>query len=282
MRRVILLVTVSATMLAMCALPILAQDPTGQAPRGSVCKVKPSKASAKGVDRHLIQAADHKNACATILLASGTYRENVNIDRNVTIRGVEGDERTVVNGGGNGPVFDNSRPVVEGEGDPDIPVEARSPWKASPSRAGSRGCTNCPPRWVGGGIFSAGPITLNESTVRGNTAGSGTGGGIDGYNGGVYLNNSTVSGNTGGGIETYEGHILLNNNSAVRDNTARYGDGIYGQYGKITPNEGSTISGNTAQGDGGVYVFNYASITLLGDSGIENNSPDDVDTNEDY
>jgi hypothetical protein len=135
---------------------------------------------------------------------------------------------------------------------------------------------------VGGGIFSAGPITLNESTVRGNTAGSGTGGGIDGYNGGVYLNNSTVSGNTGGGIETYEGHILLNNNSAVRDNTARYGDGIYGQYGKITPNEGSTISGNTAQGDGGVYVFNYASITLLGDSGIENNSPDDVYTNEDY
>ncbi len=51
--------------------------------------------------------------------------------------------------------------------------------------------------------------------------------------------------------------------------------GIYGGNGGVILNN-STIEGNTAQGQGGgVYAFD-SSITLLGDSGVENNSPDNV------
>ena len=50
---------------------------------------------------------------------------------------------------------------------------------------------------VGGGIFNTGTLTINNSTISGNTAAAlmPTGGGI--YNGGTLtINNSTISGNS--------------------------------------------------------------------------------------
>ncbi len=117
----------------------------------------------------------------------------------------------------------------------------------------------------GGGIFNlqnssdsnqGGNVTLNYSTIRDNSAWGG--GGIRSSSSyGIFeltLNNSTVSGNTaiynGGGI-WFDGKLTLNN-STVSGNTANAdGGGIYnGNQFAFTLNN-STVSANTAGGRGG-------------------------------
>jgi parallel beta-helix repeat protein len=66
------------------------------------------------------------------------------------------------------------------------------------------------------------------------------------------------------------------NGSTVSGNTAQGDGGVYGYETNITLSDG-TIEGNTAHGHGGgIYAYGYARPTLLGDSAIENNSPDDI------
>jgi hypothetical protein len=76
----------------------------------------------------------------------------------------------------------------------------------------------------GGGIYSFGPLTLNNSTVSGNEASFGNGGGIISSGSPLTLNNSTVSGNStdigdGGGILSTGPltltHATLTGNSAT-------------------------------------------------------------------
>jgi CSLREA domain-containing protein len=138
-------------------------------------------------------------------------------------------------------------------------------------RAGSSG---------GGGIYTSArsTLTLNNVTVRGNTAPKynengiekqGIGGGI--YNAGslIILNNSTVSGNTanqGGGIFKQLGTAILNR-STVSGNTATgrsdsSGGGITNYRGTLTLNN-STISVNSASFGGGIAAAGGdAAITL--------------------
>ncbi|CAK8714384.1 hypothetical protein KKHLCK_03445 [Candidatus Electrothrix laxa] len=140
----------------------------------------------------------------------------------------------------------------------------------------------------GGGITNAcfGTLTLNNSTVSGNTA-LGNGGGI--FNAPwalLTLNNSTVSGNSaegngGGGIYSDNGAVTLNN-STISENTATgNGGGISGVtvYGPpFTINEvtlnSSVITGNTASYGNEVYLETsdmYAdSYNLFGHSGESN------------
>jgi len=113
----------------------------------------------------------------------------------------------------------------------------------------------------GGGIGNDGTLTLNNSSVSGNTA-NGAGGGI--YNlGTLTLNNSSVSGNTangaGGGI--YNVSTLTLNNSTISGNMANgAGGGIDNDFGTATLNN-STVSGNTANGaGGGIYNGNTATL----------------------
>jgi filamentous hemagglutinin family protein len=147
----------------------------------------------------------------------------------------------------------------------------------------------------GGGVFSAGAVTLTNSTVSGNTAGD-QGGGIF-SNGDVTLTNSTVSGNTaanfGGGIlsfgavtvtnSTVSGNTATNSNdggiggvvsvtlinSTVSGNRAgNLGGGIVSD-GVVTVTN-STVSGNTATNNGGgIFVRNGGTIT---NSTITNNT----------
>jgi CSLREA domain-containing protein len=121
----------------------------------------------------------------------------------------------------------------------------------------------------GGGIRNYGTLTLNNSTVSGNTAptciiGNCWGGGIcNKENATLTLNNSTVYYNTaasyGGGIRN-RGTLTLNN-STIADNTAGLdGGGIY-TAGTLTL-DNSTVADNTADlGDGG-GIFNAAWLTL--------------------
>jgi len=82
----------------------------------------------------------------------------------------------------------------------------------------------------GGGVYNQGGLTINSSTINGNTAlNGGSGGGI--YNvGGLTINNSTISGNSsagqGGGIFNPAG-ILTITACTITGNQAGFGGGIY-------------------------------------------------------
>jgi hypothetical protein len=135
-----------------------------------------------------------------------------------------------------------------------------------------------------GGISNQGTLTVDNSTVSGNTASNGPGGGINnGVNGTLVVSNSTVSGNyslgAGGGINsngslTVSYSRLFGNSadncggidsvglgitatviySSVHGNTARVADGggICASQGTATVS-GTVVYGNTAQFGAGIY-----------------------------
>jgi len=129
----------------------------------------------------------------------------------------------------------------------------------------------------GGGLYNAGTLTLNFSTVRNNFTDI-WGGGI--FNSGMLtLNNSTVSDNEasfqGGGL--YNTGTMVLNNSTVSGNLGGPGGGLFNE-GTLTITN-STFSGNGAGGGGGVLnnggTLNlYNTILANSDSGgdCQNNS----------
>ena len=134
----------------------------------------------------------------------------------------------------------------------------------------------------GGGIFTTGTLTINDSIVRDNTA-SETGGGI--WNSGtIFLNGTEVLNNTagisGGGLHNnvsptraYIDDSIVDNNSAGQD-----GGGIWNSGdGLLIVRNGTTISNNTASGDsanqGGGGIFNdggrlaiWAGVSISGNA----------------
>ena len=127
---------------------------------------------------------------------------------------------------------------------------------------------------VGGGIFNrTGILTLNDSTVSGNTS-QYSAGGINNEEGTLTLNNSTVTGNStqsyGGGIAHGYGDLTLNN-STVSDNTAGgEGGGISNDRGTVTLNN-STVDGNEASSRGG-GIRNYFGTITLNSSAVTGNT----------
>ena len=111
----------------------------------------------------------------------------------------------------------------------------------------------------GGRQFFGGTLTLNESTVSGNSA-SGLGGsrldggGIQTYSGDILLNDTTVSGNysvlDGGGIRTDEGNVSLTNSTVTGNNSRRNGGGVLTDEGDISLTN-SEVSENVSRGGGG-------------------------------
>jgi CSLREA domain-containing protein len=134
----------------------------------------------------------------------------------------------------------------------------------------------------GGGIFNYFGCTteLGNSTIGGNQATS-SGGGI--YNGGgtLTLEDSTVSGNTaaqGGGIDTNWGTVELIN-STISDNQATFGGGGIASVGDTSyigtlTLTHSTVSGNSA-GCGGGILNDFNSVAELADSVVCGNDADD-------
>ncbi|MEM9120478.1 MAG: DUF4347 domain-containing protein [Cyanobacteria bacterium P01_F01_bin.56] len=138
----------------------------------------------------------------------------------------------------------------------------------------------------GGAISNRGTLTVNNSTITGNTARD-DGGGIASYGNitnaaVVTINNSTITGNiamgNGGALSNTSftspappapnAAVMTINNSTISDNTANVGGGI-SNLGQNVDNSAvvivnnSTVSGNTAVfGGGGVY--NRGQTALLG------------------
>ena len=150
----------------------------------------------------------------------------------------------------------------------------------------------------GGGIFvnSAGVMTIQSSTISGNSSASGKGGGLYATtNGGAVTKiiGSTISGNTanmGGGMyaPTWQLGQLTVQNSTISGNSATLmGGGIWANtsYGGTTTIQNSTITGNTADTGssgtgkgGGLYVAggtpSIASTIIAGNADKSGVAPD--------
>jgi uncharacterized repeat protein (TIGR01451 family) len=132
----------------------------------------------------------------------------------------------------------------------------------------------------GGGIRSANStLSLNNSIIRNNSAGYPSGGGIWVCGGAVTLNDSSVTGNSGyrgGGIlndPTYclPSSVLTLNHSTVSGNTATTAGGGILNQGILVLNN-SAITGNLASGGGGGGIANeFASTATLNSSTVNDN-----------
>jgi hypothetical protein len=128
--------------------------------------------------------------------------------------------------------------------------------------------------YAGGGIRNFGILSLENSTLRGNSAS--LGGGVFNF-GIVNLENSTLSNNTtqdqGGGILNNIGGTVSLENSTVSSNTTQgEGGGISNAFGGMITLTNSTLSGNSASLGGGVFNFGIASLR---NSTLSNNTTQD-------
>ncbi len=134
----------------------------------------------------------------------------------------------------------------------------------------------------GAGIFNKETLTLNSSTISGNTAES-AGGGIYNYYGAeLTVENSTISGNSaaeGGGIDFGGGSSTVTiSNSTISGNTAADDGGGIRNIGSSLTINNSTITGNTAGDDGG-GIFKFSGQISLTSNLIAGNTAGD-DGNE--
>jgi hypothetical protein len=127
--------------------------------------------------------------------------------------------------------------------------------------------------WVltgGGGIASSGSVTVDNSTISGNTVAEGgvpaTGGGIV-CSGSVTVNNSTISGNTVGGYMCEGGGIRNVGNLSITYSTLSDNSAPPSGQGGAVSNAGLTMIGDTVLNAGafGGTIFNDGgTITSLG------------------
>ena len=152
-------------------------------------------------------------------------------------------------------------------------------------------------RFFGGAIYSSlyfdsffrtfygGNLTINGSTIRGNSAGT-SGGGIVSF-GNVVANDSTIASNVatldGGAVSNqgtvefdgsrFGGNVTLSD-STISDNSSGHnggGIGALGSFGEVTVTN-STLSGNSASGNGGGIYANSGVAVKTTNTTISGNS----------
>ena len=144
-----------------------------------------------------------------INVAAGTFKENVKIDKSLTVKGA-GATNTIVNGNKAGSVF------AIGMKDPNVDV-ALSGMTATNGNAND-----------GGGIVNRGKLTLTGVSLTDNAANNG--GGICNIFGSVIMNSGSITrniANNGGGICNFYGTVNLKGGSITGNTANNLGGGIY-------------------------------------------------------
>ena len=131
----------------------------------------------------------------------------------------------------------------------------------------------------GGAIETRGELQLDYSTLVGNKAVSGDGGGIWVFASDLDMNYSPVSGNaattTGGGISCYDNNISVTHSTISGNTAGTFGGGIYSTCDVNLTN--STLSGNTSHaangGGGGLYQTGSDTATIAATTIARNSGP---------
>ncbi|HFQ92598.1 MAG TPA: hypothetical protein ENK32_01195, partial [Anaerolineae bacterium] len=228
-----------------------------------------------------IQSAIDNVSCDTIIVAAGTFMENLDIGRSLTIQGA-GAGSTIVDGGGNGRVI-----TIDGNITVTLENMRLTNGDATSESTRSR---------EGGGILVTGDATLhgNYLQVDNNLASSspvGFGGGISINTGSAAISNTVISQNfankrtdptnfgngKGGGIfvngPTGISYLSLYNSQILTNTTAYRSNGNLVAGGGLLLNENAiaSLSGNLWQGNvaRGSASNNCASCTVTNASGDE-------------
>jgi hypothetical protein len=205
----------------------------------------------------------------SVMVAAATYKENLTISNDLNVIG-SGAKTTIIDGGGAGIVVTIPNTSTH--------VTLSKLTIQNGLASGGSGFPG------GGGINNQGTLTIQNSTISGNSAIATLCEGHCGINGGgiltfgtLTISGSTISGNgsiiescqgifstctaNGGGIASIGSFPLTVTNSSINGNFARapgvsHGGGIYGGVEVIS---NSTISGNSVTGSqafgGGIYTF---------------------------
>jgi hypothetical protein len=206
---------------------------------------------ANGCDFTSVQAAiDAADPGATIRLCLGTYAEDIEIDKDLTIVGTEPLEG----------VFGGT--FLQGTGKNRVVVVRR-------------GTVRLESLWItggNGGVSNEGTLTLHRCAVLENTT-SGDGGGI--FNDATLeMTDCTVNWNTannlGGGI--YNDGLLKLTDCTVRGNEAAHQGGAIGNEGNLTM-QGCTVSENEV-GIAGGGIINKGPLTMIDCVVSENMAPE--------
>jgi uncharacterized protein YbdZ (MbtH family) len=227
-----------------------------------------------------IAAALADPACDPIIVAAGTYTENLVVNRTVSIIGA-GPGATIVDGDYVDTVF------RVGTADITLRLEGMTIQHGQPAEgagggvdnmtvaSGSVTIHNCDVRHNaavdGGGISNSGQMTITASTVYSNTAVL-YGGGIENYGGTLWISSTVVLGNTadsdGGGIDTWGGSEVTLINSTIQGNLSGGSGGGILSDGDLTI-ERSTFTSNKAIEGGGIFNGGYLTVensTFTGDN----------------
>jgi hypothetical protein len=188
----------------------------------------------------------------SIMVATATYVENLNISKALKIQG-SGTNATILPENANLPVVQVATHVVLSK------LKISRGKNSGVLNSGTLIMNNCVVSHnsgqrhygisFGGGIYNVGTLTINNSTISVN--GASGGGGI--YSRGTAtINSSTLTGNSGAvgaGIFSQFGAPLVITNSTITGNIGDVGGGVTGGTTVISS---STISGNSAANGGGI------------------------------
>jgi len=203
----------------------------------------------------------------TVIVAPGTYWENINFNRKaITVISSGGADLTVIDGNKNGSVVE----LINGEG-LDSVLDGFT--ITNGSGATLTGYTR------GGGIYcanSSSPTIINN-TISGNVAG---------FGGGIYcreqssptITNNTISENNttwnGGGIYCNSSSPTITNNKISGNSAGLSGGGIHCSINSSLILTNNTITGNTSStGGGGIYCISTYSSRIINNT-IKGNSAD--------
>ncbi len=167
----------------------------------------------------------------TVLVASGTYYENINFNgKNIVVTSVEGAENTIIDGNQNGSVVifrfgEASNAILDG-----FTIRNGNGYHYSP----------IPDSYfnTGGGIFvlDSSPTLLNL-IVKNNTI--------------EFIDESVLC---GGGIAFWNSESTIENVTIMENSTQGFGGGVFMQFSEVTFS-GVTVKNNTA--------YNYAGICIM-------------------
>ncbi|MTK63356.1 MAG: hypothetical protein F8N15_02195 [Methanobacterium sp.] len=229
--------------------------------------------------RNIANAIRSANPNDTIKVSPGTYRENIVIDKNITIIG----------NNQNNTILDGNQADICIIIQPELKVHitnltiknGKDPgngyYGGGIQNYGNLTITNTTitnnTSDYGGGIRSYGPITLKKATITNNHVGA-AGGGISIRNT-LVVEDSTITNNTawwGGGIDTDIKPVILRRVNIKNNSAGADGGGISSVSESLTI-EDSTITGNSAEKNGGgIYMVR---LMYIYGSEITNNRAND-------